>query len=273
MNKLATAEKTFAGVKVDYAALERRRCWRKGLRQTSEAEAKRERTAEQMESVEAEIGPFLVIHQHSRNLDADRHCNNVPKVQEDKTPAGDGTRQHRDPHLGYRVTTVWRKWICFWLRRKYTSKTFTNLQSESSQSSAGDGLRRRWSCRHLLLLFRSRHAHMAAGDQPHTRRSAVDCVQPGYKSVFVVNGCFLDDREPVASQHKVYGNPRSDARPGFFEEVFSKGRGRNEESGFSDMFQQIGTQMRLHCWEQLQEDTEELLAEEDGGEGVYESYD
>lgn len=102
-------------------------------------------------------------------------------------------------------------------------------------------------------------------------RSAVDSPQPGCESVSVVNGCFLDDGEPVASQHKVYG--KSDARPGFFEELFSHGRGRDEERGFSDMFQQISTQMRLHCWEQLQEDTEELLAEEDGGESVYESND
>lgn len=218
------------------------------------------------------MGPFLVIHHHSRNLDADKHCNNVFKLQEDKTPAGDGTRQHFDRHLGYRLRTVWRKWICFWLRRKYTSKTFTNLQSKSHQPSAGGGLRQWLSCRHLLFC-RSRHAHIAAADQRHMCCSAVDSPQPGSESVSVVNGCFLDDGEIIASQHKVYGNPCSDARPGFFEELFSHGRGRNEESGFSDMFQQIGTQMRLRCWEQLQEDTVDLLAGEDGGESVYECYD
>lgn len=221
-----------------------------------------------MESAEAEIGPFQVIHHHSKNLDADKHCNIVPKTQEDKTAAGDDTRKHCDPHLGYRVRTVWRKWICFWLRRKYTSSTFTNLQSESNRPPASGGLWQSLSCRHLLLLFRSRHPHMAAGDQLHMCRSAVDSPQPGYESVSVVNGCFLDDGEMVASQHKGC----SGARPGFLEEL-SHGRGKAEECGFSDVFQQIGTQMRLHCWGQLQDDTEELLAEEGGGESVYECYD
>lgn len=166
---------------------------------------------EQMESVEAEIGPFLVIHHHSGNLDADERCNNVPKIQEDKTPAGDGTRQHTDSHLGYGVRTVWRKWICFWLRRKYTSKTFANPQSKSNQPAAGGGLWQSLSCRHLLLLLRSRHPHIAVADQLHMCRSAVDSPQPGYKSVSVVNGCFLDDGELVASWHKVCGDPCSDA--------------------------------------------------------------
>lgn len=89
----------------------------------------------------------------------------------------------------------------------------------------------------------------------------------------MVDGCFLDDGELItASQLKVYRDPCSDARRGFLEELFCNGRGRDEESGFSAMFQQIGTQVRLHCWQQLQEDTEELLAVEDGGESFYESY-
>lgn len=100
-------------------------------------------------------------------------------------------------------------------------------------------------------------------------RSAVDSPQPGYKSVSVVNGCFLDDGELVASRHKVCGDPCSDARLGLFDDLFSHGRGRVEETGFSDLFQQVCTQMRLHCWEQRQEDTEELLAEEEEGESVY----
>lgn len=251
----------------------REKGWGRLLRPKPREEELSPSATEQMESVEAEIGSFLVVHHHSGNLDTDKHCNNVPKIQEDKTPAGDGTRQRWDPHLGYRVRTVWKKWICFWLRRKYTSKTFTNLKSESNQPSAGGALWQSLSCRHLLLLFRSRHRHIAARDQLNMCRSAVDSPRPGCESASVANGCFLDDGELVASQHKVYGNSCPDARPSFFEELFSHGGGRDEERGFSDMFQQIGTQMRLHCWEQLQEDTEELLAEEGGGESVYESYD
>lgn len=209
--------------------------------QSQKEEELRPRVTEQMKSVEAEIGPSLVIRHHSGNRDADELCNNVPNIQEDKTPAGDGTRQHSDSHQGYKVRTVWRKWICFWLKRKYTFKAFTNPQSKSNQPSASGSLWQSLSCRHLLLLFRSE--------------------------------CFLDDVELAASQHKVCGDPCSDARVGLFDDFFSHGRGRNEETAFSDMFQQVCTQMRLHCWEQSQDDTEELLAEEEEeGETVYGSY-
>lgn len=233
------------------------------LRPKSRKEELGPSTSKQMESSEAEIS-----HHHSKILDAD----NVPKIREDKTPSGDGTRQHCDFHLGYRVRTVWRKWICFWLRRKHTSETFTNLQFENNQPSAGGGPWQSLSCRHLLFLFRSHHPHIAAGHQLHMCHSAAFSSQPGYESVSMMNGCFLDDEELGAARHKVYRNPCSDARHKLFEELFARGRGRNEETGSSGMFRQIGTQMRLHCLERLQEDTEELLAEEKGGESVYNSY-
>lgn len=217
-----------------------------------------------MESLEAEVSPFLVIHHHSGNLDADGHRNNVLKIQEDKTPSGDGTELHSDSHLGFRVRTVWRKWICFWLRRKYTSKTFASFQSESNQPAAGGGLWQSLSC--------PCHPRVAAGDQLRICRPAVDSLRPSYKSVSVENECFLEDGELVASRHKVCGSPSSPAKLGLFDDLFSHGRGRLEETAFSDMFQQVCSQMRLHCWEQPQNDTEELLAEEEEDEGVYGSY-
>lgn len=221
-------------------------------------------TTEQMESAEAEIS-----HHRSRNLDEDEHCNNVPKIQEDNTQAGDGTRQHCDPHQGYRVRTVWRRWICFWLRRRYRRKTFTNLQCENNQPSAGGGQWQRLSCRHLLLLLRSRHPHVAAGDQLHTCHSATVSSGPGCDSVSVGNGRFLEDEEPGASRYGVYGKQCFDGRRKLWEELFSRGRGRNKET---DVLLQIGTQMKRQCWERLHEEAEELLAEENGGESVYKSH-
>lgn len=218
-----------------------------------------------MESVEPGFGPFLVIHDQTREEDADEYCNNIPTIQKEKIPAREDTKEHSDSHHGCRVSTVWRRWISFWLRRKYTSKTFTGRESIGKPAS---GVWRWLSRRHLLLLLGSRHPHLAAGDQLHICPSTVESLQPCVMSSSVMNTCFLDDGDLVASPHEVIGNACSDARLRLYEHLTSSGNKRVRATGFSDMFHHFCTETRIHFWEESDSDTEELLTEEDEGEGV-----